>query len=109
NRTTHEAEEVDHDRPDFRRPRDLNLGVAALEVGVRVMTRMAPAPPVSFANRHERRQVIEQVVGPAALERRAMREFVPARIARRIDGAVDEERGYGPPRAPRECRDNAGG
>jgi hypothetical protein len=47
-----------------------------------VMPRMAPAPHRGFAHDHEAGNVIDGVVHPARLERRAMPALMPARIRR---------------------------
>src|SRR5471032_641627 len=99
-RSTQQSEEIDDDRTDLRRSCDLDFRITLLKVRVRVMTCVTPAPPVAFADSHERCKVIVGVVQPAGLERRAVGEFVPTGVAGRIDRAIDQEGGYRPPRAP---------
>ena len=57
-----------------------NFRIAAHNDGVGVMARVAPAPHRGFAHDHKARNVINGVVHPARLERRAVAAFMPARI-----------------------------
>ena len=86
-----------------RRPHRGDLRVAADDDGVGVVAGMAPAPDRRLAHDHETGELIDGVVHPARLERRAVAAFVPARIGRRtVEHAVADEERHRPPGAPED-------
>src|ERR1700687_1828818 len=79
--------------------RDLNLRVVINNDGVGVMPGVAPAPQARFTDSHEGRNLVEEFVEWAGLECGAVLALMPARIARRVDGSVEQERRQCPPRS----------
>ena len=73
-----DGEEVQHPTEQIRRTVHGDLGVEAYDDRVGMMPRMTPAPNGGFAQHHEGRDIVDGVVHPARLERRAMAAFVPA-------------------------------
>ena len=63
-----------------RRPGRDDLRVAADDDGIRMMARVAPAPDGRLAQQEERRKVVNDVVDPLGLERRAVAALMPARV-----------------------------
>ncbi len=95
-----DKEEVRGDPDEVGGPRHLNLGVAPDMDGVGVVTGVPPAPEHRLLHRHEQGEVQEDAVQPSCAEGGAVTEIVRARIAGRVDRAVDEECWNRPPCAP---------
>ncbi len=94
----------------MRRPGHGYLRVAPDDQGVAVVAGVAPTPAGRFPQHHERGDLVERVVHPIGLEGRAVAGLMPARVrGRGVEGAVDQEGGHGPPRAPEHETTHAGG
>ncbi|MCY1235197.1 hypothetical protein D9M72_478040 [compost metagenome] len=95
------AEEVQDEAQEIRRPHDGDLGIAADDDRVCVVARVAPAPGDGIAHDHEAGDLVDGVVHPHRLERRSMPAFVPATIGgRAVENAIGEEERNSPPGAP---------
>ena len=82
-------------------PHDRDLRVPADDQGVGVVPGVAPPPGRRVAHDHERGQLVQALVDPARLERRAVPGLVPARIRRRpVQQPVGQEERQRPPAAP---------
>ena len=96
-----QVEEGEPDLEEARRSRLHDLGVAADDDRVGMVSAVAPAPDGGPAQHHERGQLVERVGHPAGPERRAVAGLVPARVGgAAIEHAVDGERRHRPPAAP---------
>jgi len=82
-----------------------DLGAAPDRQRVGVVARVAPAPVVRLVQRHERVEVVEDLVHSAGLERRAVGELVGVVVGHRVHHAVHAEERNAPPAPPR--RDDA--
>ena len=91
-----------HDQP--RQPRGTHrrdLGIPPDDQRVRVVAGVAPPPGGRVAHDHEGGELVQPLVKPARLERRAVAGLVPAGIRRRaVEHAVGEEERHRKPAAP---------
>ena len=88
-------------RTQIRRAHHGDFRIAADDDGVGVVPRVAPAPGHRVAHNHEAGKLVDGVVHPLRLERRAVAAFVPARVRRgTVEHPIDEEEGDAPPGAP---------
>ena len=96
-----DVEEVQEHLNEIRRPVGDDFTVAADDDGVGVMPAVAPAPDRRLLQDHEARDLVDHVIVPARLERRAVAAFVPAGIrCAAVEDAVDDEDRDGGPGAP---------
>ena len=104
-----DAEEIERDAQQVRRPHDGDFGVKPDDDRVGVVARVAPAPGDGIAHDHEAGELVDRVVHPARLEGGAVAAFVPARIRRRaVEHAVGKEERHAPPAAPEPDAAGAG-
>ena len=95
------AEEEEEELAHAGRTRHGDLRIAADDDRVAVMAIVAPAPDGRLAHDHERGDLVERVVHPVGLERRAVARFVPAGIGGRpVDYAIQQEGDDRPRAAP---------
>ena len=104
-----DAEESQEQGEKLRRPGHGDLRVASDNDRVAVVAGVAPTPTGGFPQDHEGGDLVEGVVHPVRLERRAVSRFVPAGVGGRgVEDAVDREREDGPPGAPEHETADAG-
>ena len=77
-RHVQKAEEIGHQPCEFRRPHQLDLGVAANDDGVGMVTGVAPPPCVGIADHAETGDLIDSIIHPACLEGGLVAAFMPA-------------------------------
>src|SRR5690349_10610609 len=107
-RAAFQNEEGHADAYQVRRAGHGNFRVAADDNGISVMSRMAPAPGGGFADDHEGRDFVNDVVHPRRAKGSAMSAFVPARVGcRAVEQAVSDEKWHAPPCSPEVVTEEA--
>ena len=77
-RAVDEVEQVRQNRAPLERPRQQDLRVAPDDDRVGVVADVRPAPHRRLTQEHERREVVDRIVGPPGAERRPVAALVPA-------------------------------
>ena len=100
--TIEESKEISDDPQEISGAHHRNLGIAAHDIGIGMVARMAPPPRHRIAHDHEAGDLIDDIVHPRRLEGGAVLAFVPAGIRRRsVKGAVCQPERCRPKRGPK--------
>src|SRR5271170_2855255 len=86
-----DPEEVKQNSCEVRRPHHLDLRVQADHDCFRMMSRMTPTGESALLHVHQTRKLIERLIQPACLEGGSVGAFVPTRIARTVDRAINKK------------------